>query len=143
MKSHVEPFPETLFGSCVRRIIAVAILVFLSLASATCSSDSSPSLVKWFNLHENDAALAGVEVCQYPEGSAYDSKTRYMGKHPAMVIYYFWDGRVRQTSFEPNGALREDFFWPRQLRLGPDTWRNVNFNLGSDPFFKSHKDPRK
>ena len=70
---------------------------------------------------------------------------RYEGKHPAMVIFYFWDGRVRQLGYEPDGTVYDNFWWPAPDRLKPGdaAWWMVDFTHGSDPTFQHHADPRK
>lgn len=70
---------------------------------------------------------------------------RYKGKHPAMILFYYWDGRVRQLGYDPDGTVHENFWWPDSLRLKPGdaAWSNVDFTCGSDPAFQQHADPRK
>ncbi|MBV6501894.1 MAG: hypothetical protein CJBNEKGG_04435 [Prosthecobacter sp.] len=67
------------------------LIVLLSLTTAACSNRRpvTESAMKWTNLHAGDPSLAGVELCQYPEGAVYESKARYSGKHPAMILYGF------------------------------------------------------
>ncbi|GIK15667.1 MAG: hypothetical protein BroJett003_06310 [Planctomycetota bacterium] len=70
----------------------------------------------WAARYVGDAQLAGVTVQQYPdcEGEA----ARYRGKHPAMALYVFKDGRVNQVGFEPDGTIKEDFWFA----IEPDHW---------------------
>ena len=74
---------------------------------------------------------------------AYDQQ-RYEGKHPCGIYFYFWDGRVRQRGYEPDGTLLDDFWWPTDMRLKPGDggWGLVDFSHGSDPSFRHHADPR-
>lgn len=69
---------------------------------------------EWKNLHENDPGLAGVEISQAPrEGQALvDESDSYIGKHPAEVVYHFWDGRMRSTGYYPDGRIRNDQWFP-------------------------------
>ncbi|CAN5664597.1 hypothetical protein BH09VER1_BH09VER1_00990 [soil metagenome] len=98
---------------------------------------------RWKNIYKGDPKLAGVEVHQFGE-CPYD-QWLYEGKHPEAVWYYFWDGRVRQIDYEPDGKSYSDQWWPPEMRLrrGSLDWQQVDFSQGSDPTFKHHADPRK
>jgi len=63
----------------------------------------------WTNLHAGDPELAVIRIQQYPDCLL--ERDRYVGKHPAMILYIFEDGRVHQTGFEPDGTMHEDFWF--------------------------------
>ena len=67
---------------------------------------------------------------------------RYEGMHPSLVAFFFWDGRVRQHDYEPDGRVRYDYWWPDRLKPSDGRWNAVDFTQGSDPIFKHHADPR-
>jgi hypothetical protein len=101
---------------------------------------SSRAVGPWDNPYRNDPKLAGVWICQLGE-CPYD-QWRFEGKHPAGIFFYFWDGRVRQVGYEPDGTVYSDQWWPHRIEPGDD-WFNVDFSQGSDPTFQHHADPRK
>lgn len=119
------------------------------LLLASCASHSPPPRIKpyradyvgaWVNPFKGDPTLAAAEVHQYGECS-YDNWL-YDGKHPCAIWFYFWDGRVRQMEFEPDGKVRSDFVLPGKLKPGDASWTGADFSVGSDPQFKRHRDPR-
>lgn len=121
------------------------ILIMLCFTFTACSSSTNAPVVKdpvWKNLHEGDPLLAGVEMSQCPEGAMGERAEAYIKGHPAMVLYYFWDGRVRQTGYEPNGEVIEDFYWNMPVGKRNAAWGHVDFSRGSDPTFIKNKDPR-
>jgi len=98
---------------------------------------------KWTNKYANDIKLAGVTVDQFPEVANRKYLASYVGKHPAGVTYYFWDGRVKQCTFTPEGELLNAFWWAKDfLNRNTSLWSDVDFSAGSDPHFESHSDPR-
>lgn len=106
-------------------------------------TDPRRKIVQWRNLHAGDPALAGIVIDQEPpEGCVYNDKSRYDHRHPADVTYYFWDGRVRQMEFEPYGDVIGDFWWREKIKPGDGWWTDVDFSYGTDPKFRTHKDPR-
>jgi hypothetical protein len=117
--------------------------VFLLTGCATQHKDTmlSNTVGPWENLYKGDRALAGVFVLQYPEGA--DSWKDYEYKHPGLIEYFFWDGRVRQIVYRPDGSVHDDFWWPYKIKPGDGWWGGLDFSYGSDPEFKRHKDPRK
>ena len=74
----------------------------------------------WINVHAATPGLAGVRVQQFPDCD--EDLDRYCGRHPAMILYVFKDGRVHQLGFEPDGKPcsphAEDFWW----RISNDSW---------------------
>ncbi|MBB5030860.1 hypothetical protein [Prosthecobacter vanneervenii] len=100
------------------------------------------SVGHWENPFRDNPDLAGVAVQQFGECS-YDQH-HWEGRHPHEIYFFFWDGRVRQCGYEPDGTLLEDFWWPEDMRLKPHDprWKKVDFSHGSDPMFKRHADPR-
>jgi hypothetical protein len=100
----------------------------------------SHAIGRWDNPYRGDPKLAGVRV--YQLGECPYEQWRYEGKHPAGIWFYFWDGRVRQIGYEPNGSVDNDFWWPTRLKPGDSYWLDVDFSHGSDPAFQHHADPR-
>ena len=94
----------------------------------------------WENPFRGDPNLAGVNVIQYGE-CPYENWT-FDGKHPCNIWYFFWNGRVRQIQYLPDGKVWDDFYWPQRLKPGDPFWKGVDFAFGSDPQFKKHRDPR-
>lgn len=126
---------------------------FVSLAACIHRSETTARLPKlqpihdfsvgpWENPFRGNPDLAGVNVQQFGE-CPYDQHL-WEGRHPCEIYFYYWDGRVRQRGYEPDGTLREDFWWPADMRLKPHDsgWNQVDFSHGSDPTFKRHADPR-
>lgn len=100
------------------------------------------SSLGWHQHFNNDANLAGIEVMQYPEvatGEAYES---YRNKHPAHVTYCFWDGSMICYQFTPDGEVI-DMSDPGFRLSSPNDWCSVDFRFGSDPNFRTHRDPRR
>jgi hypothetical protein len=64
---------------------------------------------KWINIHGNNPDLLGVFVQQFPE-CQYEAKP-YEGKHPAMVIYVFRNGKAHQTCYDPDGRITSGWWW--------------------------------
>jgi hypothetical protein len=93
----------------------------------------------WTNIYEDDPELAGVEIHQQGE-NPYEQAAR-VGKHPEMILYYFWDGRIRQQNFDTDGSVYSDQWLPK-LKIGDPSWELVDFSSGSDPSFSHHRDPR-
>lgn len=127
-----------------KHFLKIAFFAAIALLVTSCAEPAPKSTIqpKWENKHLNDPNLAGIEIMQLPEGAAMESKAAFVTGHPAMILYFFWDGKVRQTSFEADGRRTEDFFWPFKAENGTN-WNSVDFSLGSDPFFLKHSDPRK
>jgi hypothetical protein len=108
-------------------------------------TDPRRPVKKWKNLYQNDPELAAIEIDQKPrEGNVYEDRSRYDHRHPAEVNYFFWDGRNRWISYEPYGDVLNDE-WAQRMKPGDPYWDDVyvDFNYGSDPQFKKHKDPRR
>lgn len=93
----------------------------------------------WTNVHQGDASLAGTIVQQFTD-CPYENQ-RWEGKHPAMVLFVFWDGKVRQRGYQPDGTCYEDFYW--NIPSDSHQWDSVDFTTGSDPYFHNHRDPRR
>lgn len=124
------------------RHYCLALLVFASVMLVGCAARPTPPAPAseytirpvypgWVNLHEGDPDLAGIAFGNDGGGD------EYIGKHPAGVSYVFWDGRVRQTTHEPDGKVLEDYWH----RIAP--WNRLDYSFGSDPNFERHEDPRK
>jgi hypothetical protein len=100
----------------------------------------------WENIYRGDERLAGVVVQQYPETAGMEVDYQgSQGKHPAGVTFVFWDGRSRKLTYDPTGSVLDDYWLPEDMRYVPGSlaWKWVDFRFGSDPKFKSHRDPRK
>ena len=67
------------------------------------------SVGKWVNRHAGEAGLAGVRVQQFPDCEGEEAP--YEGRHPAMILYVFKNGRVNQTCFTPDGTMEQDFWF--------------------------------
>ena len=130
------------------KVILFALLIGLTACVHQSSKSSSAPPRKthnfevgpWVNPYRGDPKLAGVIVTQFTDNPYVN--WQYEGKHPAMVEFYFWDGRVRQHDYEPDGTLRSEFWWPDSLKPSDGWWSDVDFSQGSDPTFKRHQDPR-
>lgn len=100
-------------------------------SSQTSAYTIRPVYPGWVNLHEGAPDLAGVAFANDGGGP------EYVGKHPAGVIYAFWDGRVRSVTHDPNGKVLDDHWH----RIAP--WNRLDYSFGSDPNFERHEDPRR
>ena len=104
---------------------------------------SDQSVGEWGNIHSKNLGLAGVLVQQFPDCSL--EAAAWEGKHPAMILFVMWDGRVNQIGYKPSGMITENFWW----HLSSDShdysyiWKQVDYTYGSDPKFQRHKDPRR
>lgn len=130
------------------RLSLVIILAF-AIAGTSFSRDAldeGNNVTKggWVNIHAGNPELAGVMILQSPIES--HKGISYSGKHPFLVSFVMWDGRVNETYYKPDGQIISAGWWtlkdskaldPQQL------WHSVDFSYGSDPNFKKHKDPRK
>lgn len=70
----------------------------------------------WVNRYADSPDLAGVRVQQFPDCDG--EAPRYEGRHPAMLIYVFKDGRANQVSYEPDGTVTNDFWF----KVAKDHW---------------------
>jgi hypothetical protein len=133
------------------RVLCIALLLAGCASERLTQSPNNPKLPKrpppdtrgpWTNLYAGDQRLAALAVIQYPE-NPYESWS-YAGKHPCNIWYAFWDGRVRQIQYRPDGTVLNDFWWPARLRLMPgnSVWQTFDFSYGSDRSFSRHRDPR-
>lgn len=114
----------------------------LQAGAPTILESHEPSVGSWTNRHAKNPDLAGVLVQQFPDSSHEASERK--GKHPAMILFVMWDGRVNQVGYRPSGEIIEDFWW--DLKQGSHdfsyVWEQLDYSHGSDPTFKSHRDPR-
>ena len=74
------------------------------------------SVGKWENKYKDDPNLFAVYVHQFP--TPLSDQPAYEGRHPAMIIYVFNDGRANQIGFDPVGKLQEDFWY----HVDPISW---------------------
>ena len=129
------------------KIISVIFVTLFICGCATVKNERPhspvpPPVARVQNLYAGNPQLAGISIAQ--SSDELGSYEKYLGKHPALVCYVFWDGRVQQYNYEPDGKLMEKpFWWPRKLEVGNGSWKEVDFSYGSDPTFEKHQDPRK
>ncbi len=131
----------------MRRLLLLAALLALLPGCAAPQPKVAPlkdegirdtSVGRWENPFRHSANLAGVITQQFPDGGDFKP---YEGKHPCMILFVFWDGRIRQINYEPDGSSHDAQWW----HLGPENqfyWDQVDFTHGSDPLFRNHPDPR-
>lgn len=136
--------------------IALSVLLFLIGCSTQEANESLPPAVEvpvpsirdtsikaWKNIHRANLDLAGVLLQQFPDSSL--EAPSFEGKHPAMILFVMWDGRVNQIGYEPSGKISENFWW--DLNEGDRDysyiWEQLDYSHGSDPAFAHHHDPRK
>ena len=95
------------------RVLMLSILACAGFAVSAADKPPSrvpkPAPATFVNLHSHDKGLLGIRVQQYPDCRR--ERSRYVRKHPCMIVYVFNDGRAHQTSFSPGGKPEEDFWW--------------------------------
>jgi hypothetical protein len=83
---------------------------------------------EWINIHQKNPDLVGVYVQQVPDNKA--DAAVYRGKHPAMIIYVFKNGKAHQVSYTPSGQIESGFWWD----IPPGDWiyshQDSNFKEG-------------
>ncbi len=101
-----------------------------------------PVRTGWNNLYKNNKMLAGLVISQvFPEGSI--DQNLYLGKHPAGIAYYFWDGtRVEYWYIKNNSGGTNLEIKHSHDAFDVSEWNWVDFSYGSDPILKNHHDPR-
>jgi hypothetical protein len=104
------------------------------------------AVMPYKNLYKSSSTLAGLEVYQkrIVENTMIDT-SEYIGKHPGTVCYHFWDGRILTLDYSPDGKIISKNWCHHSQKEVPEyfnSWEMVDFNKGSDPDFKRHKDPR-
>ena len=63
----------------------------------------------WINLHQKNPDLIGISVQQLPDNKS--DEAAYKGKHPAMIVYVFKDGKAHQVSYTPSGQIENGWWW--------------------------------
>ena len=118
-------------------ICSISLILFgcRSISIVSESLNEQSKLGPWTNEYRNDVNLAGVSVSQYNEGAKPGS---FDGKHPGEIMYFFWDGSVRQVDYHPDGSIQQDFWWPRKIDDHNVLWQRVDFTQGSDPMLAAH-----
>ena len=139
--ARTSPVKTAFTAFCFLTLVACANHSRTSTAPTPSRPIRDVTIGHWDNPFHRDPKLAGVVVQQF--GECPYNQHLWEGKHPCEIYYYFWDGRVRQCGYEPDGTVREDFWWPNRLTPGDDRWSDVDFSHGSDPSFQHHADPRK
>jgi hypothetical protein len=76
----------------------------------------------WTNIHRNNPDLVGVRVQQFPD-CQYETKA-YEGKHPAMIIYVFKNGKAHQLEYNPDGTVESGFWW--DVSKDDSIWDNLD-----------------
>ena len=99
----------------------------------------------WKNIYKGNPLLAGVEVNQFSGDWApgLKSLSDYDGKHPAQIIYYFWNGRLERLNYLPNGRMFHKEVSKSPILAGSPDLDFIDFSYGSDPHFLKHPDPRR
>jgi len=119
-------------------------LFCINLCSAQDALDQGHGIVdgKWVNIYVGNPDLAGVFILQNP--IEHHTGISYKGKHPFVISFVMWNGSVNETYYTPEGKIISAGWWKlKDSGLDKkDFWRDVNFSVGSDPKFKSHRDPR-
>jgi hypothetical protein len=94
------------------RVLLFSVIIGLTLGLSAADGQrprraraKTPSFV---NLHANDRNLLGIWVQQFPD--CREEGGRYVGKHPAMIVYMFRGGRSHQINSEPDGRCTGDFW---------------------------------
>jgi len=98
----------------------------------------------WKNIYKGNPLLAGVGVNQYFGEWAPELKSMsdYDGKHPAQIIYYFWNGSLERLNYLPNGRMFHKEVSKSPISAGSPDLDFIDFSYGSDPQFKKHSCPR-
>ena len=107
------------------------ILILLSVTLSSWPTLASQPIAcgrEWINIHQKNPDLIGVYVQQVPDNKA--DATAYQGKHPAMIIYVFKNGKAHQVSYTPSGQIESGFWWS----IPSDNWiyshLDTNFKEG-------------
>jgi hypothetical protein len=103
------------------------ILFLLLLTATACQAVAVQPIAcgkEWINIHQKNPDLFGVYVKQAPDNKA--DAAVYLGKHPAMIIYVFKNGKAHQVSYTPSGQIESGFWWD----VPPDHW--VHGHLDTD-----------
>lgn len=93
---------------------------------------------QWDNTHTDNSELAGVIVQQFPDNS--HDAPKYESKHPCIILFVMWDGRVNELQYKPSGKITSNSWW--HIKAESYIWKQLDFSVGSDPGFKVHNDPR-
>lgn len=133
----------------IKLLIFVLVLVFVCSCAhrSAVSNRQGPTQVdlaveNWNNANKERTELAGIHVQQLPDGP---DESSYKGKHPAMILFVLWDGRVNQLGYTPSGEVHENFWWNLRTKTQDFSylWDQLEYKYGTDPEFKNHKDPRR
>lgn len=93
------------------------------------------------NLHSNDPSLGGITIYQLP-GSPEDAIGYSENSHPAVIQYYFWNGRSRTVEYSPTGKVIGSVWTDANQNEAniatEEFWRDVDFRYGSDPLLERH-----
>ncbi len=122
-----------MMSRCLRTLRVRSLFALLSLFLMGCSGQAiseaptdppmrNRAVGQWTNRYAGDPDLAGVRVQQFPD--CWGDAAQYEGRHPAMILYVFKDGRVNQNGFKPDGMIEEDFWW----KIGPThyLWEQID-----------------
>ena len=99
-----------------RHFQALLLLLLTAVAWPALASQPIACGKEWINIHQKNPDLVGVYVQQVPDNKA--DATVYRGKHPAMIIYVFKNGKAHQVSYTPSGQIESGFWWD----VPPDHW---------------------
>jgi len=111
-----------------RHVACLGLIVLLAgcTAQPISEAENDPpihnlTVGQWTNRYHGDPNLAGVVVQQFPDCAG--EALRFEGHHPALVLYVFKDGRVNQIGFEPDGKVRENFWW--RIKNDDPLWKQI------------------
>jgi hypothetical protein len=103
-------------------ILFLSVLLIANSSGPYISFAPAPKGVKnsavgtWVNKYQDNQSLKGIYVQQFPD--CQDDYAKFEGHHPAMIIYVFKDGRANQIGYNPDGAIKEDFWF----KTNPGDW---------------------
>jgi hypothetical protein len=103
-------------------------MAFCLLATLLCSCASPHGSTAWVNIHRRNPDLVGVWVQQLPDCAG--DHDRYVGRHPAMIIFVFKNNKAHQVEYDPDGRVTSGFWWD----IPPDhfIWSQLDRNVPRD-----------
>jgi len=127
------------------------LITFLLVFQAIANTQAQDALEKghgvtpdgWVNIYVGNPNLAGVLITQDPAEKK--KKAQFKDKHPFVISFVLWDGSINETYYTPEGKIVSASWWRLKDMKGYDpqlVWQYVDYSFGSDPKFKTHKDPR-
>lgn len=126
------------------RLTLAAVMIHNSFARDALDERHGVTKDGWVNIHVGNPDLAGVVILQEPIEK--HKGVSYRGKHPFAISFVMWNGTINEIYFRPDGKIISAGSYSLKDPKAPDAqfvWRLVDFSYGSDPSFKTHRDPRK